>query len=303
MSALDPVFTSTVRDVFDGFADDTSVAAVWRQLDEIGLARLLAPETSGGSEASWRELAFVLETAARQAISTGIVGSDVLAGWLQRQAGAPDDGGLRGAVLVDVSGREVAGTRPDGAESVVTLAESADGWSVGDVVVGADVVELFRLRGALARAVQVAGALTEIGEITAEHVTTRIQFGRPLAKFQALQQMLAESAAQTALTVTAVDAAVGTMDAFESGDVGLDRVRFDVAVARSCAGHAASTVVRNAHQALGAIGTTVEHRLHKYTLPALRWCSEFGSTQYWDDVVADAALEVGGDGLWELIVG
>ena len=76
---------------------------------------------------------------------------------------------------------------------------------------------------------------------------------------------------------------------------------FLVAVARSCAGHAASIVVRNAHQVHGAIGTTREHRLHEFTRPALAWRSEFGSVQYWDDQVTSAALEAGAIGLWSLI--
>lgn len=303
MSDVDPVFISTVRDVFASVGDGESVGEVWCRLDGIGLARLLAPESSGGSGAGWRELAVVLESSARHTVSTGIVGSDVLGGWLLRRVGLPDDGEMCGAVLLDTAGREVAADRPDGAKSVVTLAESADAWTVDGVSVPADTDELFLLRGGLARAIQVAGALAEIGVITTEHVTTRTQFGRPLAKFQALQQMLADSAAQTALTSAAVAAAVTTADAFDAGDAGLPRLRFDVAVARSCAGHAASSVVRNAHQALGAIGTTSEHRLHRFTMPALRWCSEFGSTQYWDDVVADEAIRVGGDGLWGLIVG
>ncbi|MFW0790137.1 acyl-CoA dehydrogenase family protein [Gordonia sp. CPCC 205333] len=309
MSELDPVFVSTVREVFARLAaEDLPAAQRWRQLDDIGLARLLAPTSSGGSGAGWIEVAFVLETAARQSVTTGIVGSDVLAGWLLREAGLVDDAVLRGAGLIGADGREVAVERVDGAESVVALYETAGQWEVsapqvGDAIVTATTVELFMLRGALCRSIQVVGALAEINDLTTEHVTTRTQFGRPLSKFQALQQILADSAAQTALTKAAVDAAVGTADAYQSGGMPLERLRFDIAVARSCAGHAASTVVRNAHQTLGAIGTTVEHRLHRYTMPALRWCSEFGSTQHWDDVVAGEAERVGGDGLWELIVG
>ncbi|GAB18033.1 putative acyl-CoA dehydrogenase [Gordonia effusa NBRC 100432] len=310
MNDLDPVFVSTVRDVFARLAASADLSPVdrWQQLDDIGLARLLAPASSGGSEAGWREVAVVLETAARQSVTTGIVGSDVLAGWLLRRAGLSDDAVLRGAGLIDDAGREIAVERVDGAESVVTLAKLGEEWTVsaahqGDAEVDAHTGELFMLRGALCRSIQVAGALAEINNITTEHVTTRTQFGRPLAKFQALQQVLADSAAQTALTAATVDAAVATADAYEAGATALERLRFDVAVARSCAGHAASTVVRNAHQTLGAIGTTVEHRLHRYTMPALSWCAEFGSTQHWDDVVAQEAERVGADGLWELIVG
>ena len=52
---------------------------------------------------------------------------------------------------------------------------------------------------------------------------------------------------------------------------------FAVAVAKSCVGHAASVVVRGAHQVLGAIGTTLEHELHTLTKPILARRSEFGS--------------------------
>ncbi len=38
------------------------------------------------------------------------------------------------------------------------------------------------------------------------------------------------------------------------------------------------------------------------TLPALAWRSEFGSVHYWERVVTEAALAVGADGLWPLIV-
>ena len=69
---------------------------------------------------------------------------------------------------------------------------------------------------------------------------------------------------------------------------------FLVAAARSCAGHASSVVVRNAHQVHGAIGTTREHRLHEFTRAALAWRSEFGSVRYWDEWLTDAALSAGG---------
>ena len=74
-----------------------------------------------------------------------------------------------------------------------------------------------------------------------------------------------------------------------------------MAVARSCAGHAASVVVRNAHQVHGAIGTTREHALQRYTRLALAWRSEYGSVHYWDEQVTAAAVAAGGPSLWPLI--
>jgi acyl-CoA dehydrogenase len=176
----------------------------------------------------------------------------------------------------------------------------ADLASLAGQPVPEELVTLLGLRGALVRAVQVAGALERCLELVTEHTTTRVQFGRALAKFQAVQHLVADIAAESSLARAAVDAALRAV-ADPAAD--LAEVTFRVAVARSCAGHAASVVVRNSHQAMGAIGTTLEHELHRYTLGALAWRSEFGSTASWDTVVADAARAAGSSGLWPLITG
>ncbi len=131
-----------------------------------------------------------------------------------------------------------------------------------------------------------------------EHATSREQFGRPLSKFQAVQHLISDIAAEAALARSATEAALS--DAVTS-DWSAPQLEFLVAAARSCTGHAASVVVRNAHQVHGAMGTTSEHRLHEFTRAALAWRSEFGSVQYWDDRVTDMALQAGANGLWGLI--
>ncbi|PQP20272.1 acyl-CoA dehydrogenase [Rhodococcus opacus] len=66
-------------------------------------------------------------------------------------------------------------------------------------------------------------------------------------------------------------------------------------------GHAASVVVRNAHQCLGAVGFTREHELHRHTTALLAWRSEYGSVRYWDEALVAAAAAAGERGLWPLI--
>src|SRR5690606_4379180 len=46
--------------------------------------------------------------------------------------------------------------------------------------------------GAMLRAAQIAGAIERILEQTLTYATERIQFGRPLAKFQAIQHHIAQ---------------------------------------------------------------------------------------------------------------
>ena len=46
-----------------------------------------------------------------------------------------------------------------------------------------------------ARSALIAGAMERILDLTIEHVQARVQFGRPLARFQTVQQLVAVMAA------------------------------------------------------------------------------------------------------------
>ena len=161
-----------------------------------------------------------------------------------------------------------------------------------------ELVSQLRLKSALVRSIQVCAALDQALALCIEHATSREQFGRPLAKFQAVQHLISDVAGEAALARSATEAALA---AAVGADWAGAHVEFLVASARSCTGHATSVVVRNAHQVLGAIGTTREHRLHEYTRAALSWRAEFGSVRYWDEQVTDMAVRAGAGGLWSLI--
>ncbi len=68
-------------------------------------------------------------------------------------------------------------------------------------------------RGALAYAAATASAAAAVQDHSLRYVSERIQFGRPLAKFQAVQQQLAQLAARTTMMDIAVDAAVAAHEA------------------------------------------------------------------------------------------
>lgn len=173
-----------------------------------------------------------------------------------------------------------------------------DTAALSGVQVSEELVDTLRLKGALVRAVQICAALDSALESSVDHATTRMQFGRPLAKFQAVQHLISDIACEAALARSATEAALSVAAAT---DWTAPHLEFLVAAARSCAGHATSVVVRNAHQVHGAIGTTIEHRLHHFTRAALAWRSEFGSTRQWDDRLTDMAMHAGPQGLWPLI--
>ena len=303
---------------------------LWAQLEELGLSRLTGSPERGGSGGTWADAAALLAIAAGAAAPVPLVEHDVLAGWLLEAAGLPDDGGLRTVCRPDPSGVALNVTWARDATHVVALWEDRDEWRVADVpiehvvlterrniagepsdtvefevdkleggvIVSHAVGEQFHLRGALARSAQVVGGMERIVEIVLRHVAERVQFGRPIGRFQAVQHLVSDIAAETALGRAATDAAVARASATNWTDPGM---LCAVGVAKSCVGHGSSVVVRGAHQVLGAIGTTLEHELHTLTKPILARRSEYGSLHEWDETLTSLAVSAGHDRLWSLM--
>ncbi len=150
-----------------------------------------------------------------------------------------------------------------------------------------------RAAGAAIRTVQIAGALGRILPLCIGYVQTRVQFGRPIGKFQAIQQSMAILAGQCAAAGAAADMAAealaGTLDPVVIG------------AAKARAGEAASVAAGLAHQVHGAIGFTQEYELHPLTRRLWSWRDEFGNEAEWNAVVGRAALAAGADGLWPAI--
>ncbi|MSP68591.1 MAG: acyl-CoA dehydrogenase [Alphaproteobacteria bacterium] len=155
---------------------------------------------------------------------------------------------------------------------------------------GADV--LWRA-GALARSLQMAGALQRVLAIATGYAQERVQFGRPIGKFQAVQQALARLAQETA---AAQAAAISAARAASQGEA-----RFAVAAAKLRTGEAAGIAAGIAHQVLGAIGFTHEHVLHHLTRRLWTWREEFGRESDWARSLGALAAATGGDGLWPLL--
>lgn len=324
--------TALLDRVLDTAGDTTGFdRALWSTLSGLGLTRLTAPESSGGSGGGWPEAAILMAAAGASAAPLPLAENDLLAGWLADRADLPptDPLTVRTAAVLNSAG--VAHRVPWGrdADLLVLLWPQGEGYRVapaarGDVtvteganlageprdsvqvdpndldstVVSATVARELHLRGALARALAMTGAAGRVLDIVVGHTTTRTQFGRPVAAFQAVQHLVADIAIHDALARAAAEAAVTAVveNGFDS-----TATEFAIAAARSCAGHAASVIVRNAHQAMGAIGFTAEHPLHRYTNRLLAWRGEFGSVRSWDDALTGAAVAAGGAGLWPLI--
>jgi acyl-CoA dehydrogenase len=157
--------------------------------------------------------------------------------------------------------------------------------------------QIFEL-GAMLRASQIAGALRRVLEMSLDYANTRQQFGRPIGKFQAIQQSLAQLAAEAA----AADVAAATAwRAIDKSEAALSNAGFEAAVAKIRCGEAARVGAAIAHQVHGAIGATDEHMLHYFTRRLWSWRQEFGGDSFWAERLGRLALKEPGAALWPLI--
>ena len=163
--------------------------------------------------------------------------------------------------------------------------------------IGIDAAALYRL-GALTRVVLIAGALESQLEMAVQYALDRVQFGRPIARFQAIQQQLADLAGQVAAAGRAADVAVEAVEAAKAGDGALE-----IAVAKARAGEAAGFGAQIAHQVHGAMGFTREHALHYRSRRLWSWRDEFGDETAWQTEIGRQIAARGADGLWAFMSG
>ena len=151
-------------------------------------------------------------------------------------------------------------------------------------------IDLIRSRWALTRVAMMSGALEYLLDTTVEYARERVQFGRPIGRFQAVQQQLAVLAGEVAAATAAAAAAA---EAAEQGPALLE-----TAIAKGRVGEAAGRASRIAHQVHGAIGFTHEHELHTRTRRLWAWRDELGSEGECFSQVGRAFCQRGADSLW-----
>lgn len=156
--------------------------------------------------------------------------------------------GIRAAILDEQAATEVESLF---AYPMGVLKSTSLNW----VPVDAD-AEAVRDTWRVAVAAEIAGALKGGLDSVVSHVRERHQFGRPLGSFQAIQHRLASAAAK-------IEAAQWlTLRAAQNIDP------TDAATALGYIQEAATRIVYDLHQFMGAMGLTLEHPLHRWTYRA-----------------------------------
>ncbi|MBU2663933.1 acyl-CoA/acyl-ACP dehydrogenase [Actinoplanes bogorensis] len=115
-------------------------------------------------------------------------------------------------------------------------------------------------RWRILHAARLVGGCQGAASRTAAYAATRAQFGRPIARFQAVSALVAEAHAQSVLAAAGLEAALA--------DPGND---FVAIAALATASRAGGVVARVAHQVHGAIGITRELGLERLTRRLWAW--------------------------------
>jgi len=285
-------------------------AALWQILCENGFADLARADS--GFELG--DVFAVLKVAGRHAVPLPLAESLLANRWLGQSdqlasVGILSGGTSNGAVLDVAWGRNagvVIGIDPAGGSSVVLQAPQVVAATTNmageprDQVASPPSESLqlsidepcFELL-ALARAVQMAGCLERILDLALQYANEREQFGRPIARFQAIQHNLAVTAAEVAAAVRSADAAVDA--------IGNERFSVEVAAAKSRVGEAAGVCAEIAHQVHGAMGFTHEHQLHHFTRRAWAWRDEYGNETHWRRHLGEHIAGLGADSVWDFL--
>jgi hypothetical protein len=119
--------------------------------------------------------------------------------------------------------------------------------------------------GRRAVAHQIAGASRAMLDLARSHALERMQFGRPIARFQAVRHRLADAL----VAVEALEAALAAAREQPSPEA--------AALAKAVAGRSAHTVARHSQQVLAGIGFTMEHPFHRFLKRTLALEGLFGS--------------------------
>jgi alkylation response protein AidB-like acyl-CoA dehydrogenase len=128
-------------------------------------------------------------------------------------------------------------------------------------------------RAIAALSADAVGAIGAMVKATIDYTKTRVQFGQPLAKFQALQHRMVR------MKVNEEEARASALFATLALDWPAGRRARAISGAKAKIGRCARFVHQNAIQLHGAIGTTSELPLGAYAKRLLAYEAQFGSTR------------------------
>lgn len=296
---------------------------LWDTLDQNGYPYLAVGEEHGGLAAPFADCLPLIAVCGKYALPAPLADS-ILANAILSLAGIAPPRKRVGLVAKSASGDylshatqvDAALCYKDGAIVFVTVDQakiqpahkSEDGAGTvqlnpNDIIASAPAPasiceETLYALGGLARAAASTGAMQAVLGLTLQYTNEREQFGRPLAKFQAIQHLLSDIAGETAASIAAVELARKGLRTWPEIS---QQSLADIAIAKVRSSLAATIVAANAHQAHGALGFTNEYALGRFTRRLWQWQDEFGCQTDWAERLGRFVSTSPTSTLWQIV--
>jgi acyl-CoA dehydrogenase len=287
--------------------EDGDVAEILRDVDESGFMDALVPESRGGSGLSLADVVPLFLAAGEHLLPIPFAETMVARAVIAAAGAQPPPG--RTIVLWPAArtGRLISQVDPPCERSSLALMQRGTEFLLLPMTLGERRADPFRMWSARPEldasplaafalphvdllhwaaaitAANMAGAMERLLGLSLAHVNSRQQFGRPIGKFQAIQQQLSVFAER------AVAARVAARIGLTGSALTLDGRR--VAIAKSIANESARASVSIAHAVHGAIGISEAYDLQLYTRRLARWQVSFGSDAYWQRYLGGSRLK------------
>ena len=226
------------KDIVNGVEKGVWPADLWKEIEEMGLPLIAVPEEQEGVGGTLADLMAMLRVAGEHAVPvpvaetalanlliaaaggkpatgpstlalgdlslqgnrvSGKVARVPFAGVAERFVSIVTAGGKSTLVVVPRDAIEIEDALSDAGEPYgnVTFDGATPEYAAPSTVSAGRALEL----AALARSMQMAGAADKILVTATEYCKQRVQFGKPISTFQAIQHMLAELASYAAATI------------------------------------------------------------------------------------------------------
>lgn len=285
--------------VVRGIEGGESSNALWQALRDSGFLDALVPEADGGAGLSLTEIYPLLEWCGRHALplpfgATAIARAMLAAGRIElpnapialADANHAGDGTLTALhvpyattasfallttptalLLMPLNSADRTPLAPHGLSAHLRWSKDAKpSWQLETRA------DLLTVQASLLAA-EMAGAMTAIFDKTLQYANDRVQFGRSIGKFQAIQHQISIMAEQTALAQTAARRGCACGAAMPSAR--------SAAIAKAVVSEAAVKVAALGHAIHGAIGITEEYDLQLFTRRLYEWRLCGGTESFW----------------------
>ncbi|MEI7783908.1 MAG: acyl-CoA dehydrogenase family protein [Betaproteobacteria bacterium] len=289
---------------------DGCSTGLWQAVAQAGFLDLLRGQDEGGADLPPRELFALLECVGRYGLPLPLAQTIMARGLLPAGLNLPMDAMITLATQLarGADGRLQCSSVPGGWVASHVIAREGPRWllldarqaqreSVSDprslmahlTWTDAQVLHedseggpaLSACAGALTAAL-ISGALARVLDMSLAHCNARVQFGKPIGRFQAIQQQISVMAEHVLAGSLAAESAFR----YDGAAPAL----LPAAVAKSRASEAAGLVASGAHAVHGAMGMTDEFELSIMTRRLLQWRLQYGAEQYWNVLIGADVL-------------